>query len=327
MLSLLNLKLNHLGLQLKPVAIREFIFLDKAPCLVYKYYRGGFHLIWQPDDSITREQLKNFIEKGHKELFVRYSDYELISGTWKNSLLQTTRSLSVGNPLKKGIQQLNLLSLSLQNLYHHPLEDGNLTQQFQGVKNFGHFLLENPELIKTFYHELANYKYHYTLLQPMLASLALIGYFKKLKMFSDDDLVKFFITSYFKDIGMSLVPNEKYAIKSLNSTDRELFDRHPFNSVNILQNRIPLSKEQLFLIENHHRLTSPQFKQENKDAIYGMETTFTSVIDIIVAMTQDRPYRARTNLFDSLQHAKNILDDSFQQEFKLLVYFFRDFFE
>jgi HD-GYP domain-containing protein (c-di-GMP phosphodiesterase class II) len=59
----------------------------------------------------------------------------------------------------------------------------------------------------------------------------------------------------------------------------------------------------------------------------GIESTLVAVFDILVAMTNDRPYRKGLSLYQSLEVIKKMMADEYPQEFKALVVFLKQFFK
>ena len=151
-------------------------------------------------------------------------------------------------------------------------------------------------------------------------------------MYIDKDIELFFLTSYFKDIGMSAVPVEKYNDEHLTDDDKLLLASHPQLSVNILKGRVPLPPNHLKIIENHHiysTLTN-QMNLSSKDDpnnIFGFETMMISVMDTVAAMTTDRPFRKAESLYKSLDLIRLLIGDKYPQEFKLIVFYFKNFFK
>jgi HD-GYP domain-containing protein (c-di-GMP phosphodiesterase class II) len=52
-----------------------------------------------------------------------------------------------------------------------------------------------------------------------------------------------------------------------------------------------------------------------------------SVMDTVAAMTTDRPFRKAESLFKSLDLIRLLIGDKYPQEFKLIVFYFRNFFK
>ena len=77
----------------------------------------------------------------------------------------------------------------------------------------------------------------------------LLSFLQSLNLFSHKEIENLFITSYFKDIGMSFIPREKFELAHLSDFDKELFASHAENSMLILEGRVPLSNTQLNLIK------------------------------------------------------------------------------
>jgi len=59
----------------------------------------------------------------------------------------------------------------------------------------------------------------------------------------------------------------------------------------------------------------------------GFETMIVSVMDIIAAMITERPYRPSVPIFESLELIKVLIIDEFPHEFRIIVGYFRNFFQ
>ena len=108
--------------------------------------------------------------------------------------------------------------------------------------------------------------------------------------------------------------------------DKELIGSHPIDSVRILKNNLSFTDIELELIKNHHKIVSDKFDQLHSDIVYGLETLIVSVVDILVAMTSDRPYRKRYTFYEALEYIKKLLADGYPKEFKGIVLFVKSFF-
>src|SRR5690606_21435767 len=132
-----------------------------------------------------------------------------------------------------------------------------------------------------------------------------------------------------------MIPNDKYDLKTLTTRDQDLFANHADFSFDLLEGRVPLSKNYLTIIRYHHFLNDKikEFiSRENAghkkpEIIFGLESTLVSVFDILVAMTSDRPYRRGLSLYQSLEIIKKMMADDYPQEFKALVIFLKQFYK
>jgi HD-GYP domain-containing protein (c-di-GMP phosphodiesterase class II) len=169
----------------------------------------------------------------------------------------------------------------------------------------------------------------------MLSSLLLISFLQAIHLFNEKEIENLFLTSYFKDIGFSMIPDDIYDIKSLTSRDQNLFANHANFSFDLLEGRTPLSKNYLTIIKHHHFMNEKMKEILSKDKRYkrepevilGLESTLVAVFDILVAMTHDRPYRKGISLYQALEVIKKMMVDDYPQEFKALVIFLRQFFK
>jgi hypothetical protein len=219
-------------------------------------------------------------------------------------------------------------------LYQNPHNDDLLMLQFQSSQNLSKFLLENKKFLPYYYQSLTRENFHFTLAQPMLSSLMLLSFLQSTHLFHDKEVENLFLASYLKDIGLSLIPDEKYDIKSLGDRDKELFADHADFSFDLLEGRIPLSKNYLTIIKHHHflndrlkDLATGDKKKKDQDLVLGIESTLVAVFDIIVAMTSPRPYRKALSLYQALEIIKKMMADDYPQEFRALVVFLKQFYK
>jgi len=324
---------SSLPLDLKPLFVGHLSIVEALRNSAYGYIDGVFQEVLRPNESVSSEFIRKYASETSKEIFVTLEDYKEINIFLKSELLKITRSLSIGDPLKNTTRHVNFLSLQMSNLYLDPFDDELLSNQFQSSKNLSSILLKNKGLTKQLYQNILKQGHHYTISQPLLSSVMLLGFFQSIGLFSEKEIQTLFLTSYFKDIGMSFIPREKFELMHLNDFDKKIFSEHADNSMKILQGRIPLGQSQLEIIKNHHflnyKIQSLLLKQEslhNADFIHGVESTFLSAADILVAMTTERPYRDAQSLFQALELLKKVLSDEYPQEFKNLVNFLRQFF-
>ena len=329
-----SLTQNHLTLQLTPISIRELLFISTAPCDIYGLKDGLFHRTLRRGVFTNKPLLTDLIKKGQVHLFVKRSERQLIVDSVQKNLLQVTRSLSVGNSLEKGKLQMNLMTINMGYLYRDPTDDSILKLQHQCGKNFAYFLLNHLDLIDPLQKEFIKQKHHFVYAQPLIASVFLLGLMKYSQLYNDQEVENLFITSYFKDIGMSAIPIEKYDQESLSEDERVLLSKHAEHSVQILKGRLPLNPNHLSIIEHHHTFSllsndlhlDLRAKQSEGELIAGFETMLVTVMDVISAMITGRPYRKPTKLFESLDLIKILIADQYPQEFRLIVSYFKSFF-
>lgn len=323
------LKQNQLGFQLTPISIRDFAFMQECPCEVYSFNEERFELILQRGDDLNRDIIKNLVLKGHWRLFISFHDKAIIKSIHQENLRKVTRSLSIGDPLQNAKKQIKLLTLNMEQLYNDPTDDEILSLQHQSIKNLAAFLLNNPKIHRQLYKELTKTNFHYAFTQPLLSSIMLLAFLKQTFHFSAKEMESLFVVSYFKDIGMSLVPNSVLNKNDLTEMEKRALHSHPAQSLKILEGRIPLTPEYLQIVENHHShsMISPDEEDHiNEETIVGVETTIIAAMDTIAAMTTPRPYRDPETLYQALDLVKNIISVQHPQEFKYLVNFFQQFF-
>ena len=227
------------------------------------------------------------------------------------------------------------MSLNLGGLYQNPHNDDLLMVQYQSTQNLSKFLLDNKKFLPAFYQNLMKENFHFTLTQPMLASLLLLSFLQATHLFHEREIENLFMASYLKDIGFSMIPDMKYDLKNPTTRDQRLFADHADFSYDLLEGRLPISKNYLTIIKHHHFLNDriksfvgkePKVAYRDPDVILGLESTLVAVFDILVAMTSERPYRKSMPLFQSLEVIKRLMADDYPQEFKALVVFLKNFF-
>ena len=333
----INSYIDHqrLALKLRPVLVGELYLSNKLLHPVYLHKDGIFIAVINKGNIPTREQINTLIKNAHREVFVSREDLTQIKSNLESALVKMTRSLSVGDPIENGAKQIKLLSLNLSNLYHNPHCDELLMLQFQSSQNLSKFLLDNKKFQSHFFHSFVKENFHFTMSQPMMSSLLLVSFLQSIHLFHDKEVEDLFLTSYLKDIGISLIPEMKYDLKNLNPRDQELFGDHADFSFNLLKGRVPLSKNYLNIIKHHHflndrmksLLVKDQKLETKSEMIMGFESTLVAVFDIMVAMINDRPYRKGLSLYKSLEIIKKMMADDYPQEFRALIVFLKQFFK
>lgn len=326
------LEQNSLSFKLIPISFREIFFITEAPCDIYGQIDELFKIVLLKKSEINKKLLKDFLAKNMVNLFVMEVDRQSLRLSQQENLRKVTRSLSIGNPLLKAKLQTNLLTLNLTYLYEDPTDNNILTLQVQSAKNLAVFLYNKPQIHEALYKEFMKQGHHYIFAQPFLSTLFLLGVLKNSRMYSDKDIELFFLTSYFKDIGMSAIPVEKYNQINLADEDKILLASHPQLSVDILKNRVPLPPNHLKIIENHHIFSTltNQFNLADKDepgSVFGFETMIISVMDTVAAMITARPFRKAESLYKSLDLIRLLIGEQYPQEFKLIVFYFKNFFK
>jgi hypothetical protein len=326
---------HRLSLKLKPILVGELYLARRLKNPVFIFKNGIFYPVVSEGSVPTKDQINALIKNHHKEVYVYPADILDIKQNLETALIKVTRSLSVGDPLENGTKDIKLLSLNLGGLYQNPHSDDLLMLQFQSTQNLSKFLLENKKCQPYFFQNLIRENFHFTLSQPMLSSLLLLSFLQSIHLFHDKEVENLFLSSYLKDIGISMIPGDKYDLKTLTSRDQDLFANHADFSFDLLEGRIPLSKNYLTIIKHHHflndkmkdLLSKDKKKIKEPDIIFGIESTLVSVFDILVAMTTDRPYRKGMTLYQSLELIKKMMADDYPQEFKALVVFLKQFYK
>jgi hypothetical protein len=324
-------KQSHLALTLIPFTIRELFYLSSSPCDIYIFENDSFKILLRKGAYLDGATLKDIISSGHTKVFTQESQRGKLIEIQQNNLRTITRSFSMGNPHDNCKRQLSLLALNLRYLFEDPTNDETLNLQYQSLKILFQYLYQNPKKHEGIYKQFIKQGHHYIFTQPFISSLFLLGILKSSHVYSEKDIETLFITSYFKDIGMSAIPVEKYDIEDLNEHDKAILARHADLSVQILQGRLPVSPNHFKIIEAHHsfsllRSSMDVPTQKNDLVVSGFETMMVNITDIVAAMISPRPYREATSLFQALDLVKIMMANQYPQEFKLIVNHFRSFF-
>lgn len=327
------LKQGHLAYELTPISIRELLFINDAPCDIFGLENGLYKRILHKMAFINKPVIKKLIQEGQIHLFVYHQDRQKLIDYIQTSLVSVTRSLSVGDPVEKGLKQMNLLTINMSYLYKNPTNDELLQLQYQSAKNLAYFLMDKVHIHEQLFQLYTKQKHFFIFSQPLLSSLFVLGILKFSRRFTDQDIENIFIASYFKDIGMSAIPEEKYIQEELTAAEKVLLSDHATSSVNILKGRIPLTPNLLTVIESHHcfsmlskEIASDIVGMNSDNTVSGVETLLVSVMDIVSAMIAGRPFRKATNLFESLELIKGHLDKQYPSEFRMIVTYFKNFF-
>jgi hypothetical protein len=326
---------HRLSLKLRPILVGELHLARKLHNPVFIFKNGLFYPVVREGSTPTKDQVNALIKNSHREVYVYPADVLEIKQNLEAALIKVTRSLSVGDPIENGKKEIKLLSLNLGSLYNNPHNDEQLMLQFQSSQNLSKFLMENKRSQSHLYQNLVEENFHFTLAQPMLASVLLLSFLQSIHLFHDKEIENLFLTSYLKDIGISMIPGDKYDLKTLTTRDQAMFADHADFSFDLLEGRVPLSKNYLTIIKHHHFLndkmkeliTKEKKPLKEPDIIFGIESTLVAVFDILVAMTSNRPYRKGMTLFQSLELIKRMMADDYPQEFKALVVFLKQFYK
>ncbi|WP_155897089.1 hypothetical protein [Bacteriovorax sp. BSW11_IV] len=332
MTALNSLHQSALDYQLSPISIREIINLSSSPCDIYVIDNNGLYIeILRKNTYIDNDVIKDLLKNKMVHLFVKEEQRQDLIEVQQQNLRLIARSLSIGNAVDNGKKLINLLTINMRYLYEYPMDDNILNLQYQGAQNLFRFLYEHSSIHEQLYLDFLKFKHHYIFAQPFLSSLFLLGVLKMSHLFSEKEIEGLFITSYFKDVGMSAIPIEKYDEKELSEDDKRLLTRHADLSVEILHGRLPLSPNHFKIIEGHHSFSKldselgPMGIGSNL-VISGIETVFVSTMDIFTAMTSPRPYREATSLFEGLEMIKKLISEEYPNEFRIIVTYFKNFF-
>ncbi len=326
---------HQLPFQLCERTARELLVLEFPEDDIYVFRKNQFAIIFNHHQKITKEDVKNLIVDGITTVFVSVEDNERIEENLLDRLRHNARSLSVGgSPLKNSLQHVSLMTMNMQNLYDSPLNDEILKLLYQSSGNLVGFANEHKKIVNKLFHKMQIEPFHYSRLQPMLSSVMLLGFLHYLKTFSSREIENLFVTSYLKDLGMCYVQKDSLDKEELDQHDKRALKVHPYNTLLLIENRLPINKSQLEIITHHHFLNDKiaQVRSGDKltledDMAYGLETYLVAVFDVITAMISERPYRKPVSIFECLDLIRAIMAERYPLEFKALVHYLKNFFK
>jgi len=317
----------HLLYDMRKISIRELFFLKFLPFNLYSYTEGLFKVNVTSGTAVTMDLLRLFLVSETWFFYIQKKDYDEHKLIQRRQLRDLSRSLSVGHPSQKAIAITNLLGLNLNYFYQDTTDDELLQLIFQVVKNMAQFFGQNQDYLSSAYRELLTGKHHYKISQPILSALLLLGFLIGQRVFTAKEIENLFLTAILKDVGMGLIPEEKFYKKNLNKEEIELLSAHAEHSEKILEGRIPLTPEYLQIISRHHQMGNSSLeKVENSAQLCGVETLLITITDIVCAITTDRPYRKKEGIFPALEKIRPLMGKEYSQEFKFLVQYCRNFF-
>ncbi|MBT3980286.1 MAG: hypothetical protein HOE90_02980 [Bacteriovoracaceae bacterium] len=319
---------NNLSLNLIPVGVKEVFATGFAPCPLYYYSDNGYQLYKDQGHKLSKEDLRELLVRKSWILFISFDDFIIFKNYYREQLRKVTRSLSVGNSIGNVKKMTNLLTIHLGMIYRDPTDDESLSLQYQSIKTLIGFILDNKKYLPELYKSVEEFGHFYTYSQPLLSSLMLMGILLHTQIFNNREIELLFITSYFKDIGMALVPQENYLKQNLTSQEKKTIKSHGQNSLKILSGRISLGQNYNTIIANHHIHShiDDNIKLVSDKEIMGIETLFLAIADMLTAMSSTRPYRKSMDIFESLKYLKTLVSSEYPQEFKILVHFISKFY-
>jgi HD-GYP domain-containing protein (c-di-GMP phosphodiesterase class II) len=318
--------MTSLPIRLRRLSPKELTLHETLVCPVYVQESGIYTKVMQKNQLLDREELKKVLISTGGKIYTDLQGQNELVDFLQEELRSVARKLSIGNIQENARRTINLLTLNSRYLYDDPTDDLKLNLQYQSVRGLCYFLINNIDMHPQIYRDFMAQKFHYIIAQPFLSSLLLVGILKQTKAFNDKEMENLFIASYFKDIGMGLLPKKIYDNPHLNANEREILKKHPKYSTQILAGRIPINSNGLKIIEGHHNISVLNPNQKAQNVISGVETMLVNVTDIIAAMISERPYRSATTLFASLELVKGLMLNNFPLEFKAIVSHFKNFF-
>jgi len=331
--SLSSIDQHKLILNLKAVQTSDLEYIRNLKHPIYFYKKKFIQKLFNHAGKLSQEHLQTLKKNGINEIFLHQEDADTLRKSREFNLIKTSRALSVGNPLENGKKVMQLLTLTMRDLYDNPHDDELLKLQFQNIQNLGQFLLNQSKNQAELFYHIQNYSIHFTQLQPMLSSTLMLSFLQSLRVFTFKEIETLFLTSYFKDFGFSIIPKEKFDQKDLDQKDQQLISDHAQFSLQLLSDRISLPKNCMTIIENHHFLNDKLKSvigvkvSGEKEIVCGIETTLVSVFDMLVAMISPRPYRKALSLFSAMEIIKKVMADDHSQEYRFLVFHINQFFK
>ena len=312
---------NAQALTFIPIGMREVIVQGICPVPIFCMQDQRYVAYFTKGENISREKIQILVNLGVSELFVSQRDYHLLKEGLENLLRRTSRSLSMGAGTDHVKRLVNLLAIHMAMLFREPVNDSTLALHYQVVRALGAYLIEHRKCISDLYFSMEKFHHFYVFAQPVLSSLLYFGLLGHSQIFNNREMEVLFVTSYFKDLGLALLPHDLLRRDNLILHEKMTLASHANGSSKILQGRIPLAPNFLNMIENHHihSLLDKKVRLHGNDSIMGIETLFMSMTDMVAAMGSSRPYRNKVDLFDALAYLKHLVVVDYPQEFRALV--------
>ena len=327
------LRLNSFGLDLHPLDPRELLLAKYSIGDIYIFKDDVYEKVLYKGSKIESGIISGWIKNNIDTVYLEEEDMQKLVDKLSESLLKNSRSLSIGDAIKNGIRQINLLTLNMNKLYEDPLNDELLQKQFQSTTNFARFLIKNKSITSELYRSFSKQNHYYIHAQPMLSSIMLLGFMQTFGQYHERELENFFLISYFKDLGIASIPKDLLDKQDLSNEEKMYFKNHSEHSVELVEGRLPFNKNQLNMIRYHHILNNEIFGYNNEHkrvesdqfAIVGIETTMLGAVDALIAMISERPFQDPMALFDALSLLKRSMSKEYPTEFKQFVNFVRKF--
>lgn len=325
---------HQVGLNLVPVSIQQLLIIERTQGQIYINTNGVYKAVFESQSLIKPIDLDQLYKKGYSQFFVTEEDFVQIKNLLFQRLQDVTRKLSLGDALVSGNNYLNYLILNLSVLYEDYHNQNLLSLIYQTVPSFTIYLQSNKKVVSELYKNISNERVHYLFKQPILSSLFLTAFVTQYNIFSARETQDLFLISVLKDLGMCFLPREAWDMKELDSYQQEALNKHTLNSVQLLKDRIPIHHSGLHIIEHHHfhndtvrKYLKEQKVEQDQSLVHGIETTITSLSDLVTAMHSPRPYRKAypTEIIKKITHL--ILKDHYTEEDKILIKFIDHFFD
>lgn len=334
---------HQIGLNLFHVHWKTIDWCKDQLQAIYLLHQGKFQKISSKEKPLTASQFQDFGNKFEWSLYLSNQDLAVVRETLYRQLQESTRRLSVGHALERGLHHLSVITEIICYLYDHPYEQKILTLLFQTAPSFCSYLQSNVKLIPALYRDIEAGKSHFIYRQPIMASLYLVDFLTRNLLFNEKETQDLFVISLLKDIGMSIIPKHAWDRKELDVVQQRSLSMHANHSVHLLKDRLPIHKTALTIIEHHHfhndivrhylqnkqqsKETKGQDRTYSSDVIHGIETALVAISDLIVAMQTTRPYRPPYTIANIQNVLWLVTKDHYPTEEKILTKHLHQFFE
>lgn len=300
------------------ISLKEVLFFSSSPCDLYSNTDLFTPCIFK-DQKITKSILMKLVSKKNLEILCKKSDFEIFNSFVKREITDICKKFSHGSPVHNGLRLLNLCLLHQKFVYKDPFNKEILQGHHQITKLVSEIFVNYQKFTPTIFNKFSKLGHYFLFSQPLKSTLIFSHLLEESKVFEKKFNQTLFITSLFKDIGMSLINERTLLTKNINKKQREEINCHSSYSYLICKDNLHLSTTQLNLIKHHHDIKSEKI-------LFGPELIFLHFSDVLSAMISDRPYRPKNSLYKALELIKISTPPSNKEEFKFLVNFSTKFF-
>ena len=311
-----NVKLNTYSYE--QVSLKEILFFAKSPCNLFSQNNLFTPFIYQ-GQKFSKKILLELAGKKRLTLLCRQEDLYLFHLFVKKEVTEVCKKFSHGSPTQNALRLLNLYLIHQKRVYSDPFNKEMLQDHHQITKLITEVITNYQKYTPEIFNKFSKIDHYYLDSQPIKSTLIFSHLLEESKVFEKKFNQSLFITSLFKDIGMSLIDKSILESKNISEVQKKEINHHSDYSYLLCKESLHLSTTQLNLIKHHHDIKSEKI-------LFGPELIFLHFSDVLSAMISDRPYRSRSSLYKALELIKHSTPPSNKDEFKFLVNFSTKFF-